>query len=244
MTASATTTTVLPRPRFAPVPLPAELRHVTVADRLLRRQHIVLHDVSFAVRSAEVTSVLSRHDTTAATVLDLIAGRAQPAWGSVTVAGREVTRLGPDELVRLRREEIGRVWPAYGVQPRLTVRQNLLVAQRRCARPADHSWVDQVTRALALGGMLGYRSGDGVDERRLRWAVAHSIATRPAVVLVDDVTTRLDRGARQVLVEALQTVAHDLRVAVLVATRDPLTAAATDRVVRLTRGRIADDTAA
>jgi putative ABC transport system ATP-binding protein len=237
-------TTFLPRPRSESRPLPAELRYVTVAHRRPNRRQTVLHDLSLEVQSGEVTTLLSRHDTSAATVLDLLAGRVQPGWGSVQVAGREVTRLDRDELQRLRREQIGRVSPAYGVQPKLTVRQNLLVAQRRSGRPADHGWVERITTSLDLQGMLGYRTTERSDARRVRWAVARSVATRPAVVLVDDITTRLDPADGQVLTEALQTVARSLHVAVLVATRDPFTASATDRVVRLDRGRIADDTAA
>jgi|tagenome__1003787_1003787.scaffolds.fasta_scaffold20759952_2 putative ABC transport system ATP-binding protein len=222
-------------------PVPAALHDVTVHHP---HRSLLLERLSLDVRRGEVTSVLSRHDVTAGTILDLLAGRAQPSGGSVRVLGREVTRLAPDALRRLRREHIGRVFPTYGAQPRLTVAQNLHVARRRSGLAADHAWVDRVAAALDLHGMLGFRAGEGIDDRRLRWTVARSLATRPALVLVDDVTTRLPRREQEVLLVALRDAARALDVAVLVATCDPITASGTDRVVRLARGRIADDTAA
>src|SRR3954449_12254962 len=153
-------------------PVPAALHDVTVHPP---HRSLLLERLSLDVRRGEVTSVLSRHDVTAGTILDLLAGRAQPSGGSVRVLGREVTRLAPDALRRLRREHIGRVFPTYGAQPRLTVAQNLHVARRRSGLAADHAWVDRVAAALDLHGMLGFRAGEGIDDRRLRWTVARSL---------------------------------------------------------------------
>jgi putative ABC transport system ATP-binding protein len=244
MTTTAYAAPTVPQPRRLPVPAPAELHAVSVTHRRGRRSSTVLHDVSMTLRRGEVTAVLSRHDRSALTVLDLLAGRHSPDWGSVTLGGQEITRLSPTDLLRVRREHLGRVWPSYGVQPRLTVRQNLRVARHRSGQPVDDVWVDRIVDALDLHGMLGYRTVGEVDARRLRWAVARSVATRPSLVLVDDVTTRLDPRETEVLADALQAAARHLRVAVVVATQDAATAATADRVVRLASGRLADDTAA
>lgn len=244
MTSTAFAATALPRPRSLPIAPPAELRNVTVTHRRGRRQSTVLHDLSLELRRGEVTAVLSRHDPSAGTVLDLLAGRAFPAWGSVQLVGEELTRLSAVDLRSARLRHVGRVWPSYGVQPKLTVRQNLRVARHRTGLPDDDAWVDRVVEALGLPGMLGYSVVGSVDHRRLRWAVARSVVTKPSVVLVDDVTAPARPEEQAVLAEALQTAARQLRVAVVVGTRDPQTASYADRVVRLQGGRVVDDTAA
>jgi ABC-type branched-subunit amino acid transport system ATPase component len=86
-------------------------------------------------------------------------------------------------LAVLRHEHIARVLPAYGVHAKLTVRQNLVVAQRRSRRPVDLDWVDPVAALMRLHGMLGYRSRDGPDARRARWALAGAIVVRPSLIL-------------------------------------------------------------
>jgi putative ABC transport system ATP-binding protein len=162
----------------------------------------------------------------------------------VRVAGREVTRLSHPELSRLKHEHIARVLPAYGVHARLSVRQNLAVAQRRGGRPIDLAWVDRVADLMGLQGKLGYRVPDGADARRSRWVIARAMVLRPTLVLVNDITAGFPRADEQDLLDALTLAASQLGAGVVMATRDPVTASSTDRVLLLRRGRVVDDTAA
>jgi putative ABC transport system ATP-binding protein len=243
MTTTAFAAPALPLPRQAVAPA-ADLRQVTVAQRRSRQPSPLLHDLSLQVQRGEVTTLLSRWDTTAGSVLDLLAGRTRPTWGTVAVAGQDLTRLSPEQLTAARRRHVGELWATYAVSPRLTVRQNLIVARRRAGADPDRAWVERIVDALDLRGMLGFPARGDLDPRRLRWTVARSVALRPSLVLVDDVSAPVSEAAQAVLAEALRAVARQLRVAVVVATQDPLTASYADRVVRLARGRLADDTAA
>jgi putative ABC transport system ATP-binding protein len=234
----------LPRQRTADQPLAAELRYVTLATHRLHKHQLVLDNVNLEIQRGEVTAVLSRHDAAASTLLDILDGRVEPSWGSVRVAGREVTRLSRDGLARLKHEHITRVLPAYGVHAKLTVRQNLVVAQRRSGRPLDLEWVDQVAEFMDLHGMLGYRASQGADLRRLRWAIARAMVVRPSLVLVNDITAGLDRADERELLAALTDAAGQLGAGVVFATRDPITASRADRVLLLNHGKVVDDTAA
>jgi putative ABC transport system ATP-binding protein len=242
MTSTATAATFLPQPRTHEAPLAAELRNVTRATHRRRQLQLLVDNVSIEFRRGQVTALLSRHDTSASAMLDLLDGRAEPTWGSVRVGGHEVTQLDRAELHQFRHRHVSRVWPGFGIQPKLTVRQNLRIAQRQSGRPADLAWIDRITDVLGLHGMLGYRTAPGAAERRARWAVARSLVGRPALVLVDDMTTRLAWADKPGLLDALRLAAAQLGVGVVIATREPLTASATDRVVLLTRGGVIDDT--
>jgi putative ABC transport system ATP-binding protein len=222
----------------------AELRNVTVVTHRLHHHQVVLDDVTVAIQRGEVVSLLSRHDTAASKLLDVLDGRLEPSWGSVQVAEHEMTRLAPRELSRLKREHIARVLPAYGVQVRLSVRQNLVVAQRRWGRLTDLGLVDRVADLTGLRGMLGYRRADGADVRRARWAVARAMVAQPSLVLVNDITAGFARVDEWELLAALAVAARQLGAGVVLATRDPVTASATDRVLLLNRGRVVNDTAA
>jgi putative ABC transport system ATP-binding protein len=234
----------LPHQRTVNQPLAAELRYVTLATHRRHKHQLVLDNVNLEIRRGEVTTVLSRHDTAASTLLDVLDGRIEPSWGSVRVAGREVTRLTHHELSRLKHEHIARVLPVYGVHPRLTVRQNLVVAQRRSGRPVDLEWIDEVAELMDLQGMLGYHASDGADVRRARWAVARAMVVRPSLILVNDITAGFQRADEQELVAVLTVAAVRLGAGVVLGTRDPITASTTDRVLLLNHGKVVDDTAA
>ena len=242
MTSTATATAFLPSPRRHDEDIAAELRQVTNGSRRHRRNQQPVDGVSLELRRGEVTALLSRHDGSAGRLLDLLDGRATASRGSVRVAGHEVSGLDPRELFRLRREQVTRVQPGYGIYPKLTVRQNLVIAQRRSGRAADLRWIDKVTESLGLSGMLGYHDQPGADVRRARWAVARSLVGRPALLLVDHVSAPLAWPDKTALTDALRLAASRLQVAVVIASHDPFTASATDRVVLMNQDRVIDDT--
>jgi putative ABC transport system ATP-binding protein len=236
MTSTAAATAFLPSPRNHDESIAAELRQVTSYSRRHRRYLRLADEVSLELHRGEVTTLLSRHDRSAGWLLDLLDGRSTASWGSVRVAGHELSRL--------RHDQVARVQPGYGIYPKLTVRQNLVIAQRRSGRHADLRWIDQVTESLGLTGMLGYHDAPGADVRRSRWAVARSLVGRPALLLVDHVSANLAWPDKPALTDALLLAAGRLRVAAVIASRDPFMAAATDRVVLMNQGRVIDDTGA
>ena len=189
----------------------AELRHVTSGSRRHGRYHVRVDAVSLEIRRGEVTTLLSRHDRSAGSA----AGPARrPGVGQLGVGarrGRDLSGLDRDERYRLRYGHVARVQPGYGIYPKLTVRQNLVIAQRRSGRPADLGWIDQVTEALELGGMLGYHDAPGADARRARWAVARSLVAGPALLLVDHVSAGGAWPDKPGLMDALRLATHQLR---------------------------------
>ena len=143
MTSTASAAEFLPAEHPHDERLAAELRHVTSGSRRHGRYQLRVDAVSLEIRRGEVTTPAEP----ARQVGGLAAGPARrPGVGQLGVGAASA-----DERGRLR------VQPGYGIYPKLTVRQNLVVAQRRSGRAADLEWIDQVAEALGLSGMLGYR---------------------------------------------------------------------------------------
>ena len=111
----------------------AELRHVTRGSRQHGRDHVRVDAVSLEIRRGEVTSLLSRHDRSASSLLDLLDGRASASWGSV-LRHEPAARVQPG-TASTRSSRSGRTWS---------------ITQRRSGRAADLGWIDQVTEALEL----------------------------------------------------------------------------------------------
>jgi putative ABC transport system ATP-binding protein len=244
MTSTTAPATFLPSPQMYDGSIAAELRQVTSGSNRHHRHQRLRGGVSLELRRGEVTTLLSRYDGSAGRLLDLLDGRAPASQGSVRVAGHDVSGLDPRELFRLRREQVARVQPGYGIYPKLTVRQNLAIAQRRSGRRADLGWIDDVAEALGLSGRLGYHHEPGADARRARWAVARSLVARPALLLLDHVSAPLAWPDKPALTGALRLATSRLWVAAVIASHDPGTAAATDRVVLMNQARVIDDTGA
>jgi putative ABC transport system ATP-binding protein len=224
----------------------AALHAVTVVQPRPNGQQIVLADVSMTFRPGELTAVLSRYDDAASTVLDVLSGHRSPAWGAVVVAGTKIDLLDHRAMLAVRDAHVARVWPGFALHPKLTVRANLEIALRQSGRRADEATrarIATVGDLIGLHGKLGFHDGPG-DARRVLFSFARALAGGAELVLADDPTVRLDRPSEQAVLAAVARLAQTLNVAVVLATRDPVTASAAGRVAVLERARLLGDTAA
>jgi ABC-type lipoprotein export system ATPase subunit len=74
-----------------------------------------------------------------------------------------------------------------------------------------------------------------------RAAVARALLSRPRVLLADEPTGNLDTGTGGEIVRLLRELNRDDGVTVVMVTHNLEIAAVTDRVVRMSHGRVAED---
>ena len=81
---------------------------------------VALDDVTFSVAPGTIVGFLGPNGAGKSTCLRSLVGLVRPDSGEVMIAGRRITDLSEGELLRLRREEIGFVFPSFGLIPVLT----------------------------------------------------------------------------------------------------------------------------
>ena len=99
----------------------------------------------------------------------------QARLGSVEVAGKEITKLGDNELTKLRREHIGFVFQFFNLLPMLHAEENILLPFSISGEKPEDAWVDQVvgdvvsrTARAPTGGALGRTAAARCDRPRAR----------------------------------------------------------------------------
>jgi lipoprotein-releasing system ATP-binding protein len=91
---------------------------------------------------------------------------------------------------------------------------------------------------VGLAGRMQHRPTELSGGEQQRCAVARALATDPALVLADEPSGNLDHHNADRLHELLADLAHDLEVAVVVATHNRALATRADRVLLLSDGRL------
>lgn len=174
------------------------------------------------------------------TLLRLLAGTDRPDFGSIVVAGHELTRLGAIARRRVRRRSIGVVLqdPGHNLVPYLDALGQLRLSGALAGAPIDAAAHRALLSDLGLGHRLDHFPAQMSGGEQQRLAVAAALAGRPAVTLMDEPTGELDRASAGTLLDML-AAQRDTGATFVVSSHDRSVADTADVVVELRHGRLA-----
>ena len=147
----------------------------------------VSDNVSFELQPGEALGIIGPNGAGKSTLFNLITGNIAPDQGKVLLDGRDVTRLPPMERVRAG---IGRSFQIPQPFGHLSVYENLLVAARFGgevgAAEAPGFCMDILART-GLAAVAEKPSGGLPLLQRKRLELARAMATKPRVILLDEI---------------------------------------------------------
>ncbi|GAA2245926.1 ABC transporter ATP-binding protein [Streptomyces ruber] len=224
----------------------------TVTDTMVRVENVhrsygtgaaavhALRGVRLDVPRGELVALKGRSGAGKTTLLNLVGGLDEPDEGRITVDGLDLSTLGEDGLLRLRRDRIGFVFQSFGLIPILTAAENVGVPLRlRRADPRERE--ERVELLLSLVGLADHarqRPGELSGGQQQRVAIARALANNPSLLIADEPTGQLDAETGHAVMELLRAVVRSERVTALVATHDPTLLDLADRVLELRDGEV------
>ena len=168
---------------------------------------MLLRDISAHFPRGHLCAVVGPSGSGKSTLLKVIAGIREPEEGSVHWEGRDLSERDLDP------HEIGYV-PQFGISfDLLTVAESMDTALRLRAGGLDREtrehWADEILRDTGIEEIRDRRAGvlSGGQKRRL--ALAIEMATRPMLLLCDEVTSGLDTKSENEIVALMRRLAND-----------------------------------
>jgi putative ABC transport system ATP-binding protein len=193
----------------------------------------ILSEVSISVQPGRLVAVTGPSGAGKTTLLSALAGLLPPRSGTVTVDGAALADR--DQAVA---NGIVLIPQDNGLAPILTAQENLqvvLIARGHTPAEARRDTAIALDR-LGLSGQADQLVEELSGGQQQRTAIARGLALAGTVLLADEVTSELDAGNRQRVLELLRREA-DRGAAVVLATHDPEAAAACDAEIHLYEGR-------
>jgi branched-chain amino acid transport system ATP-binding protein len=178
-------------------------------------------EVAFQVAPGELVGIIGPNGAGKSTLFDLVTGFLRPDAGRVILDGADITGLRPDVVSR---RGVGRTFQKLKPFGGMTVLENVMVgAFQKTADPREAR--ERARAALAgvgLGGKEDAHARVLSTGQRKRLELARALATRPRLLLLDEVTGGVDQGSIPGLVDlvrglhvegmALLVIEHNMRV--------------------------------
>jgi len=194
-----------------------------------------VHDVSFDLLEGTLNVLLGPSGCGKSTTLRLIAGLEAADSGTISIAGRDVTRLPP------KQRSIAMVFQSYALFPHLTVAENIVFGlrvrgvdagerERRLARVAD---------LLSLSALVDRKPSQLSGGQQQRVALGRAIINEAPVCLMDEPLSNLDAQLRAEMRSEIRALQRKLGITMVYVTHDQIEAMSmADRVILLNQGRV------
>jgi iron(III) transport system ATP-binding protein len=193
--------------------------------------------VTLEIAPGEVVALIGHSGCGKTTLLRLAAGLERPTSGRVLLDGLEIA--GPNAFVPPERRGIGLMFQDYALFPHLTNLENVMFGLRAFSRADAERQARQSLERVGLGKLAGEYPHMLSGGEQQRVALARAIAPRPAVILMDEPFSGLDRRLRDAIRADTLAILREARATCLIVTHDPEEAMRmADRIVLMRAGRL------
>jgi putative spermidine/putrescine transport system ATP-binding protein len=199
---------------------------------------VAVDDVSLKVERGQFLTLLGPSGSGKTTILMCIAGFVEPSAGAVLLDGRDITALPPE------RRDFGMVFQGYALFPHMTVAENVAFPLRVRKLGAAEREV-KVRAALDLVQLERFAERkpsqlSGGQQQRV--ALARALVFDPALLLLDEPLSALDKKLRAELQEELKALHRRVGRTFVNVTHDQEEALSlSDRVAILNHGKLVQE---
>jgi len=201
----------------------------------------VLKGVDLDVRPGEMVAVVGASGVGKSSLLHVLGGLDAFDAGTILLGEALIHTMSDEARVAFRNRHLGFVFQFHHLLPEFTAQENVEMPLRIAGTPAPErrSRADALLERVGLSGRADHRPSELSGGEQQRVAIARALVARPMVLLADEPTGNLDEATAADLHRLIREMHSEHGLTSLIATHNPLLAAACDRILRLEAGLLA-----
>jgi putative ABC transport system ATP-binding protein len=199
-----------------------------------------LQGVSIVISAGELVAIQGASGSGKTTLLNLLGCLDRPTSGSYMLLGRDVSKLGRDELALVRHETFGFVFQSFCLLGRTSALENVELPLLYGDAPPRKARLERAAEMLGrvgLGDRVRHHPGQLSGGQQQRVAIARALVTRPRILLADEPTGNLDTKSGAEILQLFKDLNRE-GLTIIIVTHDPAVAAQTQRTIQVSDGRI------
>lgn len=182
----------------------------------------VLKDISANFETGKANLIIGRSGAGKTVLLKCMIGLIQPTSGSVLYDGRDLTKMGKDELLDLR-SELGMLFQGSALFDSMTVIENVLFPMDMFSNASKAERYDKAKSLLERVGLIDARNkfpseiSGGMMKRA---AIARALALDPKYLFCDEPNSGLDPKTSLTIDELIYGLTKELNITTVINTHD------------------------
>lgn len=199
-----------------------------------------LDGVSLDIEKGEFVAIIGASGSGKSTLLNMIGGLDISTSGKVMIGGKEMDQLSADELTVFRRRNIGFIFQNYNLIPVLNVMENITLPIELDGKKPDKKFIQQIIGLLGLTEKVQKMPSQLSGGQQQRVAIARALASKPSIILADELTGNLDSETSDEVMKLLKMTSEKFHQTIIMITHNPEIAEQADRMIRIADGKIGE----
>src|SRR3989344_5004754 len=214
-------------------------KHYEMGDSEIR----AIDGISLDIYQGEFISILGKSGSGKSTLMHIIGLLDHPTTGSVFFENRIIGDLKDYELAFLRSEKIGFVFQDFNLLPRTSALDNVILPtfyNKNISKIQGVKKASDLLEKVDMKDRMKNTTGQLSGGQQQRVAICRALVNDPTLILADEPTGNLDSKSGGEILNLLHDL-HEEGRTVIIVTHDESISGITDRVIKLSDGKVIED---
>lgn len=200
----------------------------------------ILNNLNIKLEGGEIAALVGPSGSGKSTLLQILGLLDKPTSGSLTIGGKNASKLGDKARTKLRLTDIGFVYQFHHLLPEFNALENVAMPQiiLGTKKALAHEKAAELLTSLGLKDRMTHRPTALSGGEQQRVAIARALVNEPHLLFADEPTGNLDPETSEEVFDILMRQVRERNIGALIATHNHDLADQMDLVLELKAGKV------